>query len=93
MDCIAELDLRNCDEHMRLQVSLIDINNIDYLGRMSNFENDLKEVGRLIGMPIENVVKKNQTKKDALALTDSQITRIKKLYKVDYQVFYANQLH
>ena len=91
IEWVSGFDLRHCDEHLRLQVSLIDINNVDFLGRMNNFESDLRKVCNIIGMPIEEVVKKNQTQKQDVELTNNQIYKIKNLYSIDYQVFFYNQ--
>ena len=41
---VADEDIENCDNHFILQSKIIDLNNIDFLGRFENFEKDLLAV-------------------------------------------------
>lgn len=92
LDWISDMDLRKCDEHLRLQSSLIDINNLDFLGRMENFSIDYAFVARKIGLSVSQVATKNQTGKVPIVLTERQIKIIRKLYMLDYQIFYNHEI-
>lgn len=51
IDHIAEkVDLESGNIHLRLQSRLIDLNQIDFLGRFENFEKDLNRVMQLLGL-------------------------------------------
>ena len=41
---VEDLDIDKCDHHIRSQSSLINLNHINYLGRMESFENDTNYV-------------------------------------------------
>jgi hypothetical protein len=41
VDYVEDVDVRTCDMHLRLQSRLIDLNNVDYIGRFETFEKDL----------------------------------------------------
>lgn len=59
IDYVAGLNLRECDRHLRLQCALIDLNNIDYVGRMEAFEVDFRNVCNKLDVPVGDVEAKN----------------------------------
>ena len=53
VEYVSKINVKNCDRHIRLQSELIDLNNIDFIGRFENFNTDLTEV--LIKLEIDDV--------------------------------------
>lgn len=87
---VETLDIENCDEHIRSQSSLIDLSNIDYIGRMENFAADVNEVFRHLGINNETLEARNVTKSRKNYqeyYTDKDIERVFNLYKKDIQIF------
>lgn len=46
----SKLDVLKCDRHLRLQSSLIDLNNINYLGRLETFDKDAANIFKELGI-------------------------------------------
>ena len=44
IDYLQDQDVQTCDQHLRLQTRLIDLNNIDFIGRFEHFEKDVEAV-------------------------------------------------
>jgi len=88
---VERLDITKCDEHLRSQTSLIDLNNIDFIGRLENFENDFKVISQYLGEEDFKMEFLNQSKKQEVQLTDEQKRRIHQLYRKDFQIFYPNE--
>lgn len=83
-------DLDNADRHLRHQASLINLNDIDYLGRLETFEGDLRQITDNLGLTqgvIEpkNVSVKKQTYQNYY--TPDLVDRVSRLYRKDIQVF------
>jgi len=86
-------DVTKCDEHLRAQTSIIDIPNMDFIGRFENFDEDFAKVAEELGTPYEKEVRLNvnrSTKK--VELTDDQRRRLQRIYSKDYEVFYPELL-
>lgn len=89
---VDKLDIDNCDEHLRSQNSLIDLNNIDFLGRFENFANDFKIVLDKLKIVNDNIKILNKGIKTDSDLTYEQKIRIYKIYKKDFQIFYPQSI-
>lgn len=89
---VETLDIDGAEEHLRSQHMLIDHENIDFLGRLENFDNDLKTLAEKIGMPVKEVHQKNTSGKKPVELTEDTVYRIKKIYRRDYELFYPHLL-
>jgi len=59
---VADHNIERCDHHIRLQSKLIDLNNVDYIGRFEDFEEHLLKVIQLIGLDSINIKQKNASK-------------------------------
>ena len=57
----ANLNVDTCNRHLRSQSSLIDLNNIDYLGRMETYADDINHIFRKLDLNTTEVVPKNVT--------------------------------
>ncbi len=58
VDFIAEKDLHTADRHIRLQTSLVP-ENIDFIGRLENFDEDLGFVLERLGIDRKKIPRKN----------------------------------
>jgi len=83
-------NINKLDEHLKPQHDLIDLNNIDFLGRFETFDEDFHKLALILNMPVERVHFKNTTKKDIIIVDNKSSERIKELYKLDYDIFYPN---
>lgn len=87
---VETLDLRNCDEHLRSQSSLIDLSNVDYIGRMENFSADANEIFNRIGVSV-NELKARNVSRSRTSYQDyynaDDIERVYRLYQKDFQIF------
>lgn len=89
---VGKQDIQRCDIHLREQSSLIDLNNIDFLGRLETFEHDFGYVADTIGLQEYepeaqlNAVQRNFT------LTEEDRLRIADIYMKDFQFFYPGHL-
>lgn len=90
LDWVETLDIDNCDEHLRSQNALIDLNNVDFIGRFEYFSRDLRIVMDNLEMQDREVVFLNKGMKKELELTREQELRIYNIYKKDFQIFYPN---
>jgi len=86
-----QLNLDRCDVHLRRQSSLIDLNALDFLGRMENFEEDLSRLFSQVGLRFpsglhrENASSRPGSSRDVL--TKDQFKRIGLLYEHDIRLF------
>jgi hypothetical protein len=92
IDWIATQDVEVCDEHFRAQYALIDLNHLDFLGRFENFDRDFEFVARKLNFAFEENLKLNTTKNISADITDSQQSKIIKLYEKDVRTFYPELL-
>jgi hypothetical protein len=58
---VSKLNIDKCDRHLRAQSVLVDLNRIDYLGRMETFDDDANYVFQRLGLPEKEIVRKNVT--------------------------------
>ncbi|MCG8634610.1 MAG: sulfotransferase family protein [Desulfobacterales bacterium] len=90
VDYVSGLDIENCDCHLRLQSKLIDLNNIDYIGRFETFEKDLSYIlNRInidpIAIPHEN---KSKSRDDYQSYyTRALKDQVAQIYQKDIMLF------
>lgn len=53
VEFVAEQDLETCDPHLRLQTALIDLDRVDFVGRVERFRDDFGLVCSRIGIPTD----------------------------------------
>lgn len=90
VEFVETRDLTTSNTHFRLQSSLIDLNNIDYLGRFENFEQDLTKVLGILNIEHATIPHLNKTtasKKYRIFYNEDLIKRVHKLYKKDISIF------
>jgi hypothetical protein len=86
----ASADLDTCDHHFRRQCRLIDLNHIDFIGRLEHYEDDLVEVARTLGLPVSSIPRKNvsESRQQYRAYYDEDTRElVARLYSVDIQMF------
>lgn len=90
LEYIAEEDIINSDHHVMPQYKLIDLNNVDYVGRFENFESDIQKVIGKIGITETGIGHKNATyRQPSYAEYYNQRTckMIEQLYGRDISIF------
>ncbi len=63
VDFINRQDLAKADRHIRLQVKLFPMDEVDFIGRFENFEVDLKHVLNIIGIDSTKKIPQNNPSK------------------------------
>lgn len=90
VEYVENLNIEFCDHHLRLQCKLVDLNNIDYLGRFETFSEDLAEVFKKINIDLNGISKMNASKefKQYQKYYTSELAqKVYKIYQKDIQVF------
>jgi Sulfotransferase family len=90
VDFVADLNIETCDHHLRLQSQLIDLNEIDYLGRFESFEEDLLEVVQTIGLGPVNIEKHNVSRSERgyrQYYDEGLKAKVAKVYRKDIKLF------
>ncbi len=90
VDFVESQNIEKCDNHIRLQQKLIDLNNVDFIGRFENFNNDLSKVIKTIGITSIAINHKNFSAQrfDYRDYYDAALKgRIAKIYHKDIRIF------
>lgn len=59
---VSKLNINKCDRHLRAQSALIDLNRVDYVGRVETFDDDANYIfQQRLGLPEKEIVRKNVT--------------------------------
>lgn len=92
---VSAKNINKADEHIRAQTALIDINNIDYIGRFEHFEDDLEYVFQQIGIKYQKEVHINKTQNiiKTPEVSEEEKNLIAEIYKKDILVFYPEEKH
>lgn len=85
---VEGLDIDKCDEHLRAQNALIDLNNIDFLGRFESFDEDFQMVADTLELERNPNVKLNTTKEIKTKIKNANRDDILKIYEKDARLFY-----
>lgn len=88
---VKDQDIQTCDEHLRAQSTLIDLNHIDFVGRFESFDRDFAFVAEKIGLENYDAAQLNQTSGTA-HLTMQQRIDIAEIYRKDFQIFYPEEI-
>jgi hypothetical protein len=89
---IVGLDIEKCDEHVRAQYALIDVEHVDFIGKLENFNDDFAKVANKMGFTYDKIEKRNVYKHDVELPLDVLRPLIRKVYKKDFQLFYPEDL-
>ena len=88
---VENFDIDTCEEHLRSQNTLIDLKNIDFLGRFESFTEDFNFVLEKLNIESRNINTINKGIRSDIEITESQRMRIHKIYEKDFQLFYPNE--
>ncbi|WGL16526.1 sulfotransferase family 2 domain-containing protein [Microbulbifer bruguierae] len=90
VDFLSRIDIENCDRHIRSQSALIDLNSVDYIGRMESFYDDASYVFKKLGLPEKEMVRRNVTSTETSYhkyYSDDLADKVATIYRKDIQVF------
>jgi hypothetical protein len=87
VDWLSKQDLKTCDPHIRYQSELVDFERMDFIGRMSTFDEDLNSVCSTLRLPRYDGLIFNRSVEKKASMTERMISRIKSLYSIDYETF------
>lgn len=80
------------DIHLKTQTSLIDIENIDFIGKFENFEHDFTDLAKRIGITYVKSRVLNRSPKVPYSIEKDNIEYLKSVYWEDYSNFYPDKL-
>lgn len=93
IEWVKTQDIMNCDEHIRAQNALIDLNNVDFIGRFESFESDFHFITEYIGIKFDNNLHLNPTHAyDDIDIPESSLRSIAMIYEKDIRIFYPDEL-
>ena len=78
------------DQHLALQSRLIDMSQVDFVGRLESFDVDFAEVCERVGAPSGLAQAHNQTRggESADGRVSAEVrTMVRRMYRRDYQIF------
>lgn len=86
---VERLDTRRADVHLRPQSCLIDLDNIDFLGRMETFDSDWASVAARLGLKVSATPSQNVSSRPRgrLQMDPAQADRIGAIYERDVRIF------
>jgi hypothetical protein len=87
VDWVATQDLRRCDGHLRLQVASVDLDHVDFVGRLESFQRDFEQIRSQLGLRPVDVPHKNATRAAHDAYTPQLLHRVENLYREDLEAF------
>lgn len=90
VDYVSGLDLDTCNNHFRRQCHVIDLNEVNYIGRLENFEADLSEIFKMLGLPKVEIPHKNKSvnrQSYQEYYTASTRQKVERMYRKDLQLF------
>lgn len=85
-----DLRSRHTDRHLALQSRMLDLNQIDHVGRLETFDEDFAEICRIVGMPVRTLERHNRSPETGITRENaSQELRsiVEEKYRRDYQIF------
>jgi hypothetical protein len=87
VDWVATKDLRNCDNHLRLQVALMNQDRVDFVGRMESFRDDFAKLCQHLGLAAKELPHRNKTPSAPAVYTPELLRRVEELYRADLEAF------
>ena len=87
---VSNLDMENCDIHLRLQCRLIDLDHIDYIGRFETFSDDFRSICQKLDIPIDCLKHGNKSSRDKdyrEYYNDKLYEKVYQIYRKDIQIF------
>ena len=82
-------DIRAVDQHLALQCRLVDLGQVDLLGRLETFDRDFSRILRAVGLPDAQSAPRNvtgQRRPTRLGLPAALQARLTELYRQDFEL-------
>lgn len=82
-------DLGAVDQHLALQSRLVDLSQVDHLGRLETFEQDLARVLRAVGLPVAPASRRNITvgRRPTRSTVEPEVLdRLAEIYRRDFEI-------
>lgn len=79
-------DLGRTDQHLAHQTRLVDLGQVDYLGRLETFHDDFAAICAHLDLPAPAPVHQNQTRGGATPIDARLAGAIREVYRKDFQV-------
>lgn len=92
VEWVSHFDLYRCDEHLRLQTSLLDLDNLDFLGRFETFNEDFYQVTDRLNIEFDEHMRLNVTNSQSTIISEKDRSAIIELYQDDMINFYPSDL-
>lgn len=92
MEWLEAQNIRKLDEHFRPQFLMIDVNNLDFLGRFESFQEDFARLCETVSLPVKDFPRRNSAILTKITLSKQVEHRVKQFYNMDYKVFYPHLL-
>ncbi len=83
-------DLANADHHLALQSRLVDLTQVDHLGRLETFDEDFAAICSRIGVPAEEVDPRNRSRPvdgEEQQISPRLEELVGQIYRRDFQIF------
>lgn len=90
IEFVSTHDLETCNRHLRIQRNLIDVSNLDFLGRLETFTEDFRNLCGLLGIKCDTVRSQNVSskRKKYQEYYDAKLReKVFQLYRKDIQIF------
>ena len=90
VDYLSSVNVESCDSHLKLQSRLVDLGNVDFLGRFETFAKDFVHVCKQIGISSQGVEAKNVShgRKDYRKYYSGELVEaVGEIYSRDIQIF------
>ncbi len=90
VDFVGEKNIEKCSVHLRLQSKLIDLNEINFIGRMENFDDDIRYVFDKLEIPYKEIMRENvsEDKTSYRAFYNEELKeKVTKIYAKDLNIF------
>lgn len=88
VDWLETLDLDEADQHLIPQAILIDLENVDFIGRFENFSEDFSYLADRVGLEVGEIHRLNVTERRNEPVPEILADRIRDLYAEDVRLFY-----
>jgi hypothetical protein len=89
VDYVSTLDITRCNYHLRSQCAMIDVDDVDYVGRVEAFAEDFGQICRTLEVPCETVEQRNKGRREGHReyYTEGLRDKVFRIYRKDVQVF------
>jgi hypothetical protein len=90
VDFVAGMNIEQCDRHLQAQCTLIDLDCVDFLGRLESFDDDFQKVCNALGVASAEILHKNSSanRKPYQDYYDNKTREnVAHIYRKDIQIF------